>query len=473
MFRRLYIKIETEAFSITICKFDKNKIEIELEKYYLFDYRNKDNDYAINEICYEICDKIKIVEEKFKIKNKVGIIQTESTMLREIEVLKKSSQKDVEFMLNIEMKKLGGFNLKNNIIIRRKTISSDGDFAKERIEIFPRIYLDLFKKIENISKIRCKAIYTDYELIEKLWIKKQSADNILEFRKRDLIYNHMDKNGVKESIVIRNVEIDNDFVEFIKKCKCFVILDKDNNKYKVLLEKLKEVIVVEKEELFKIEIEKKKLHNFLEDNYTSKLYKKVLLLLFIILILMQILFIRYFLSNRILENKISELECEKVIDSKTKDQKTIVGFKNLYGTDLNYILSEIEKGRGTVYSIVADKNNIEVDFVSPNRKEIEKILKWDMNKNAKIEYIRAETISREEAKNTYGIGDKDEKSDKEIRKEGFKENNKKEACKTWENIKEEKNNKIKKWKKNNKRKNCKIFCGEEKGKENKENKKIR
>lgn len=490
MLRKLYIKIETEVFSIFLCKINKNKLEIEMERYYPLESKEKENNYAINEVCYEICDKIRLIEEKYKIKNIVGIIQTEKNMLREVELLKRSSQKDLEAVLNIDMKKFGNFNLKDNIIIKRKSSVSEGEFAKEKVEIFPRVYVDLFKKIEAISKIKCSGIYTDYSLIENLWKKEVNSniDYIIEFRKKDLLYSRMGKDGLEESIVVRNDAVDKDFINHIRKQKSALILDYDNIKCEILENSLEEAILIEKEKLLEIELGKNKLHNFLEDNYFSELYKKIIIFLSIVLLFTVFLSVRYAFSNKVLESQLEKANYERVIKNKKIDKKAVKGFGNIYGVNIEELVSEIEKSRSSVISLTADENNMEIEFLLPSRKEVSEILDLDINKNAEIEYIKTDIISREEAENTYGIGVENEKSNKETGKEknnqentkeeinqdnkgkAFKEGNKKEANKIWENSEKQKSNKSKRWQKNNNKENSKICSWKEKGKENKKDK---
>lgn len=490
MLRKLYIKIETEVFSIFLCKINKNKLEIEMERYYPLESKEKENNYAINEVCYEICDKIRLIEEKYKIKNIVGIIQTEKNMLREVELLKRSSQKDLEAVLNIDMKKFGNFNLKDNIIIKRKSSVSEGEFTKEKVEIFPRVYVDLFKKIEAISKIKCSGVYTDYSLIENLWKKEVNSniDYIIEFRKKDLLYSRMGKDGLEESIVVRNDSVDKDFINHIRKQKSALILDYDNIKCKILKNSLKEAILIEKEKLLEIELGKNKLHNFLEDNYFSELYKKIIIFLSIVLLFTVFLSVRYAFSNKVLESQLEKANYERVIKNKKIDKKAVKGFGNIYGVNIEELVSEIEKSRSSVISLTADENSMEIEFLLPSRKEVSEILDLDINKNAEIEYIKTEIVSREEAENTYGIGVENEKSNKETGKEknnqentkeeinqdnkgkAFKEGNKKEANKIWENSEKQKSNKSKRWQKNNNKENSKICSWKEKGKENKKDK---
>lgn len=490
MLRKLYIKIETEVFSIFLCKINKNKLEIEMERYYPLESKEKENNYAINEVCYEICDKIRLIEEKYKIKNIVGIIQTEKNMLREVELLKRSSQKDLEAVLNIDMKKFGNFNLKDNIIIKRKSSVSEGEFAKEKVEIFPRVYVDLFKKIEAISKIKCSGIYTDYSLIENLWKKEVNSniDYIIEFRKKDLLYSRMGKDGLEESIVVRNDAVDKDFINHIRKQKSALILDYDNIKCKILENSLRKPILIEKEKLLEIELGKNKLHNFLEDNYFSELYKKIIIFLSIVLLFTVFLSVRYAFSNKVLESQLEKANYERVIKNKKIDKKAVKGFGNIYGVNIEELVSEIEKSRSSVISLTADENNMEIEFLLPSRKEVSEILDLDINKNAEIEYIKTDIVSREEAENTYGIGVENEKSNKETGKEknnqentkeeinqdnkgkAFKEGNKKEANKIWENSEKQKSNKSKRWQKNNNKENSKICSWKEKGKENKKDK---
>lgn len=490
MLRKLYIKIETEVFSIFLCKINKNKLEIEMERYYPLESKEKENNYAINEVCYEICDKIRLIEEKYKIKNIVGIIQTEKNMLREVELLKRSSQKDLEAVLNIDMKKFGNFNLKDNIIIKRKSSVSEGEFTKEKVEIFPRVYVDLFKKIEAISKIKCSGVYTDYSLIENLWKKEVNSniDYIIEFRKKDLLYSRMGKDGLEESIVVRNDAVDKDFINHIRKQKSALILDYDNIKCKILENSLKEAILIEKEKLLEIELGKNKLHNFLEDNYFSELYKKIIIFLSIVLLFTVFLSVRYAFSNKVLESQLEKANYERVIKNKKIDKKAVKGFGNIYGVNIEELVSEIEKSRSSVISLTADENSMEIEFLLPSRKEVSEILDLDINKNAEIEYIKTEIVSREEAENTYGIGVENEKSNKETGKEknnqentkeeinqdnkgkAFKEGNKKEANKIWENSEKQKSNKSKRWQKNNNKENSKICSWKEKGKENKKDK---
>lgn len=490
MLRKLYIKIETEVFSIFLCKINKNKLEIEMERYYPLESKEKENNYAINEVCYEICDKIRLIEEKYKIKNIVGIIQTEKNMLREVELLKRSSQKDLEAVLNIDMKKFGNFNLKDNIIIKRKSSVSEGEFTKEKVEIFPRVYVDLFKKIEAISKIKCSGVYTDYSLIENLWKKEVNSniDYIIEFRKKDLLYSSMGKDGLEESIVVRNDAVDKDFINHIRKQKSALILDYDNIKCKILENSLEEAILIEKEKLLEIELGKNKLHNFLEDNYFSELYKKIIIFLSIVLLFTVFLSVRYAFSNKVLESQLEKANYERVIKNKKIDKKAVKGFGNIYGVNIEELVSEIEKSRSSVISLTADENSMEIEFLLPSRKEVSEILDLDINKNAEIEYIKTEIVSREEAENTYGIGVENEKSNKETGKEknnqentkeeinqdnkgkAFKEGNKKEANKIWENSEKQKSNKSKRWQKNNNKENSKICSWKEKGKENKKDK---
>ncbi len=371
----------------------------------------------MKEICYEICEKIKNIKEKYKIKNLVAIIQTEKTMLREVELLKKSTQKDVEAVLNVEMKKFSNFLLRDNIIVRRRKIPLEGDFVKEKLDIFPKKYIELLKKIESLSKLRFSAVYTDYDLIEKLVKEKLDIENIIELRKGDIVYSQMDKNKIDKSIVVRNKAIDKDFLNFLPKEKTLIIWDEDNEKAQILLEKLDRAEIVSKEELLESQISIKNLHNFLEDNYLTELYKKFLVFFFLILVLLLAQTGKYMFENKKLEDQFARLKHEKIFKNNDEIESAIKGYKNIYGLDINKFFQEIELGKGKIYSMLADKNNIEIEFVTADKKDIEKILNWKINQKAEVEYIKIEEVSRGEAKRTYGIEAKKEVGLEKIRED--------------------------------------------------------
>ena len=513
MIRKLYIKIETEGFSILSCICDRKSIEVESSKYYPFQLKNNENTYAINnEVSFEICDKIKLISENYKIYSIIGIIQTESIMIRELDILKRSSQKDLENILNVEMKKFRDFDSRENIILKRKIREVDRDFIKVRVEIFPKRYIEIFKRIEGITKISCEGIYTDYSFAQAICPKcsNNQVQSVLEFRNDDAVYTTVDSRGARESLIIKNESLDMDFIEYIKKFSCIAVMS-ENEKCSQIIDSLHKFKVIEiskflegkeiggnidesgEKSILKFagnrEL-KKKPHNFYEDSASGEVYKKILCMLCVIAAAIMMSTFRYTLLNRNLAHELDLAMQEKIAMHSDSGDRHVKGYKNIYGTDAEIIAKEINLYPGMVHSVSADKKIIEIEFVSDNREKLEKILENSLNKNAEVEYIKKESVSREEARNTYGIGEKNEKSNKETgqkennkekteeksnqsnQREAFKESYKKEGLKTCQKGEDKESYKDKKWQQNNNKESCKICRREKEGKKDEKNKKF-
>lgn len=484
---KIYIKIESRGFEIFVYENRKGEHKIKFEKYYPFKKGKREITYAINEVCYEICDRIKIVQESFKLSSMVCIIQTADIMIREIEVLKKATIKDIKSVLNMEMKNFSNFDSKDNIIIKKSVGEVDDDFIKVRVKIFHKRNIDFIKKIESIIGIKCRGIYTDYdfsmEILKNLSIN--SAEEAIEIRNEDIVYTTVDKNGIKDSVIIEKESLDKEFFDFIEEKKLILIGDKENKLYKTVSSEVKEWEHFNRDVFFNIENRKNTLHNFLENTYSSNLYRKVLYCIYAVLIITVLTSAKYFISNRNLENKLENTVVRNTKEDKHK-LKHIKGYKNIYGTNIEEILKLIEFGGDSVKNINADEKFIDAEFIFSDKKRIKEIM--SMNKDSEVEYIKTENLSKKEAENIYGIGVDNEKSNKKTGKEkdnkketkekvyknsekkAYQNYNKKEDNKDWEKDKDKKDSKAERGKENNNKKTCKVCGWKEKSEENKKNK---
>src|SRR5699024_10909812 len=119
---------------------------------------------------FEICDKIRVLEleNHIKIAELICVAQSSEVLLMDVELLSKSSKKEVENLIDIKLSQIKGLDSRKFIKHYEKIEKINDDFSKFRICIFPRYVLELMKNISKLSKKKCREIYASYDIVDSM-----------------------------------------------------------------------------------------------------------------------------------------------------------------------------------------------------------------------------------------------------------------------------------------------------------------
>ncbi|MEG0250570.1 MAG: hypothetical protein RR561_06890 [Peptostreptococcus sp.] len=489
---RLYIIFETNGYSMLAINSKKDKMDVELDEYYPFESKN--TSYAINQLCFKICDKIRVLqsEKRVKVAELICIAQSSDMWLNDIELLSKSKQKEIEKLIDIKLDQVKGLDSRKYIKYYEKLEKINEDFTKYRICIFPRYIIELMSKISKISKIGCKKIYASYQIVDNLEIASDSEDKtipVLEFRKEDIVLYIRKNTKIESTMIVDDRHIDSSLISYLSRSDNITVFgNEENNGYRILKKQLKFKDNLGKYALINnLEGKKKPVCNFYEKEESRSVYVKIMKLLFLFLLIISIKSINVFAENIKLEN---EKEAKQEIAIKENREEELwknKNFDNLYGVDIWKIYDISTVLSKKLKNIDIDQEKIVFEFLLSDKSQIASILREEVFEGAEVEYIRSEEISRKEAKQIYGIGENNEESNKETReknnnqektkqkgnqenkeKSGNKDNQEK-SNQTAEEYPKENDSKKETYKENSKEKTSKKSCWKKIGEKEKEN----
>lgn len=488
----LYIIFETNGYSLLVVDGKKDKINIVLDRYYPSEIKN--TSYKLNQLCFEICDKIRVLEleNHIKIAELICVAQSSEVLLMDVELLSKSSKKEVENLIDIKLSQIKGLDSKKFIKHYEKIEKINDDFSKFRICIFPRYVIELMKNISKLSKKKCREIYASYDIVDSMDISDEFEEKtipILEFRKEDIVLYIKEKSKVESMMTISTEYIDSSLISYLSRSKSILCFgNKENQGYKLLEKEVTFKKYLGKYALIeKLQTKKKDICNFYEKEESKSFYMKALKLLFLILIITSIKTVNVLAKNTSLENEKETKKETAINQNREEGLRKNKNFKNIYGVDIwkVYDISSVLSKK--VKNIDIDQEKIVFEFLLSDKSQIKSILREKALEGAELEYIRTEEISLNEAEQIYGIGENNkegnqksreennnqgklkEKVDQEDKEEGRQKNNQEKSNQGRKDYTEEKNSKEEARKKDFEEKNGQKNCWEKTSKKEKEN----
>lgn len=488
----LYIIFETNGYSLLVVDGKKDKINIVLDRYYPSEIKN--TSYKLNQLCFEICDKIRVLEleNNIKIAELICVAQSSEVLLMDVELLSKSSKKEVENLIDIKLSQIKGLDSKKFIKHYEKIEKINDDFSKFRICIFPRYVIELMKNISKLSKKKCREIYASYDIVDSMDISDEFEEKtipILEFRKEDIVLYIKEKSKVESMMTISTEYIDSSLISYLSRSKSILCFgNKENQGYKLLEKEVTFKKYLGKYALIeKLQTKKKDICNFYEKEESKSFYMKALKLLFLILIITSIKTVNVLAKNISLENEKETKKETAINQNREEGLRKNKNFENIYGVDIwkVYDISSVLSKK--VKNIDIDQEKIVFEFLLSDKSQIKSILREKALEGAELEYIRSEEISLNEAEQIYGIGENNEEGnqksrqennnqgklkeevDQENKEEGWQKNNKEKSNQSRKDYTEEKNSKEEAREKSFEEKDGQKDCWEKTNKKEKEN----
>lgn len=384
----LFIGFETSGYRLTVYydMSDKNPI---FNQYYPLDIDRESIFERQDEIAYRIYEDISVVEKKLgeKIKKFHMICQNNYVFVKDIEVLDKSSKKDTDLIIDLEIIQLLNLNKHNYNITYKKGPVDESGMVKVYTCLFPNYFYNIAKFIEKNSKIRCASIYSNHQLSEYYISNRDEYFSLVEIRSEDLVISILDEGLVKNSIVIDKSYRDENFVSYMNSGgKILVLGDSCDKSLNDLVQSLVNTEIMSDYSIFihnKIEEDnkaqfqsisigkKKSLTNYyLENLKKSKLNKYLINLALVVLVVFILMSLSVIMNNRRLNKDLEEatrLEISreyKQADKPKKIRKNIYGLDiikaNRLGTKLGKMLRRIDysKGKMVLEFEINDKKKI-------------------------------------------------------------------------------------------------------------------
>lgn len=417
MKRKIFLAFETMGYELSCFEYDKKESKIVDVEFFPLDFSNKkEND--LKSISLSIIENMKnfLGNLNLKISEFTAIYQGFDIVYKSTDILKKTNKKEIYRYINDELEQLySREEIKSNIYYEIK--KSDDGFIKIGFFNFPSKDLQIIKNIEKYGKYTCKSIYVNFQIVQCILNNFYNKENkkltnyhssalvekskhlismtIIEFRNKDSIIYSI-KNGIIENVMI--VEIDNyssGIINYLKEQDDLTVFGKiDNQVFKDILFCFENLYVVDKSRYFILEyILEKSFYNKndivyiskfssemyfklapinilkkikIKDNEIYKLFYKITM--FILLILLIELMFAY-KSNVKLLNTVEEKN-NILRKHKTIKNRSLSIHKNIYGVDVDKIISYINFLNGSIIKInseYGERCNIEFILYDTNK----------------------------------------------------------------------------------------------------------
>lgn len=283
--------------------------------------------------------------------------------------------------------------------------------------LFPNYFFQLAKYIEKNVKIRCMAIYTNYQLAGHFIEKMVEYFALMEIRDTDLVLTILDGTRIKSSIVVDQSYRDENFISYLNsKGKVLVFGDYGSHRFKDLIGSLTNMETLDdyRPNTFGKILEgkdqsliggKKSKKDRLVDYYTENMRKsKLNTYLMRFMILISVLFIlmgsRVFMNNRSLNRDLQEARVQSQSrDTRQVDRPKKID-KNIYGLDIVKIYEIHKKLGNMVKKIDYDRDRLLVEFELDDQAKIRAISsdklfdKASIQSISKVEYYVEKEVER-------------------------------------------------------------------------------
>lgn len=254
----LFVGFETSGYRI-IAFSTSEESGLTFDQYYPLDIDQGSIFDNQGEIAYKICEDIDQLEKKLscKFKKFYMVCQNSHVLVKAIEVLKNSKKKDIDLVIDIEIMQLMNLSRDDYCITYAKGQVEENDMVGLDVCIFPNYFYNIARFIEKNLKIRCQAIYSNYQVAEKFMDGLSDYFAMVEIRQEDLILSLLDNGEVENSIVVDQAYRDENFISYLNsKGKILVFGDYSRERFNELIQSLTSI------EIFK--------------DYTSYICKKIL-----------------------------------------------------------------------------------------------------------------------------------------------------------------------------------------------------
>lgn len=414
----LFIGFETRGYRLTVYS-RSGEPRLLFDQYYPLDIDMDSIFDKQNEIAYKICENIAFLEKKLgsKIKKFYMVCQNNHVVVRNIEVLKNSKRKDIDLVVDIEIMELLNLDKDNYSLVYKRWQVDENDMVSLDICLFPNYFYQLAKYIEKNVRIRCMAIYTNYQLAGHFIENMVEYFAIMEIRDTDLVLTILDGTRIKSSIVVDQSYRDENFISYLNsQGKVLVFGDYGSHRFKDLIGSLTNMETLDdyRPNTFGKILEgkdqsliggKKSKKDRLVDYYTENMRKsKLNTYLMRFMVLISVLFIlmgsRVFMNNRSLNRDLQEARVQSQSrDTRQVDRPKKID-KNIYGLDIVKVYEIHKKLGNMVKKIDYDRDRLLVEFELDDQAKIRAISsdklfdKASIQSISKVEYYVEKEVER-------------------------------------------------------------------------------
>ena len=414
----LFIGFETRGYRLTVYS-RSGEPSFLFDQYYPLDIDMDSIFDKQNEIAYKICENIAFLEKKLgsKIKKFYMVCQNNHVVVRNIEVLKNSKRKDIDLVVDIEIMELLNLDKDNYSLVYKRGQVDENDMVSLDICLFPNYFFQLAKYIEKNVKIRCMAIYTNYQLAGHFIENMVEYFALMEIRDTDLVLTILDGTRIKSSIVVDQSYRDENFISYLNsQGKVLVFGDYGSHRFKDLIGSLTNMETLDdyRPNTFGKILEgkdqsliggKKSKKDRLVDYYTENMRKsKLNTYLMRFMVLISVLFIlmgsRVFMNNRSLNRDLQEARVQSQSrDTRQVDRPKKID-KNIYGLDIVKVYEIHKKLGNMVKKIDYDRDRLLVEFELDDQAKIRAISsdklfdKASIQSISKVEYYVEKEVER-------------------------------------------------------------------------------
>ena len=414
----LFIGFETRGYRLTVYS-RSGEPSFLFDQYYPLDIDMDSIFDKQNEIAYKICENIAFLEKKLgsKIKKFYMVCQNNHVVVRNIEVLKNSKRKDIDLVVDIEIMELLNLDKDNYSLVYKRGQVDENDMVSLDICLFPNYFYQLAKYIEKNVKIRCMAIYTNYQLAGHFIENMVEYFALMEVRDTDLVLTILDGIRIKSSIVVDQSYRDENFISYLNsQGKVLVFGDYRSHRFKDLVGSLTNMETLDdyRPNTFGKILEgkdqsliggKKSKKDRLVDYYMENVRKsKLNTYLMRFMVLISVLFIlmgsRVFMNNRSLNRDLQEARVQSLSrDTRQVDRPKKID-KNIYGLDIVKVYEIHKKLGNMVKKIDYDRDRLLVEFELDDQAKIRAISsdklfdKASIQSISKVEYYVEKEVER-------------------------------------------------------------------------------
>lgn len=414
----LFIGFETRGYRLTVYS-RSGEPSLLFDQYYPLDIDMDSIFDKQNEIAYKICENIAFLEKKLgsKIKKFYMVCQNNHVVVRNIEVLKNSKRKDIDLVVDIEIMELLNLDKDNYSLVYKRGQVDENDMVSLDICLFPNYFFQLAKYIEKNVKIRCMAIYTNYQLAGHFIESMVEYFALMEVRDTDLVLTILDGTRIKSSIVVDQSYRDENFISYLNsQGKVLVFGDYGSHRFKDLVGSLTNMETLDdyRPNTFGKILEgkdqsliggKKSKKDRLVDYYMENVRKsKLNTYLMRFMVLISVLFIlmgsRVFMNNRSLNRDLQEARVQSLSrDTRQVDRPKKID-KNIYGLDIIKVYEIHKKLGNMVKKIDYDRDRLLVEFELDDQAKIRAISsdklfdKASIQSISKVEYYVEKEVER-------------------------------------------------------------------------------
>ena len=414
----LFIGFETRGYRLTVYS-RSGEPSLLFDQYYPLDIDMDSIFDKQNEIAYKICENIAFLEKKLgsKIKKFYMVCQNNHVVVRNIEVLKNSKRKDIDLVVDIEIMELLNLDKDNYSLVYKRGQVDENDMVSLDICLFPNYFFQLAKYIEKNVKIRCMAIYTNYQLAGHFIESMVEYFALMEVRDTDLVLTILDGTRIKSSIVVEQSYRDENFISYLNsQGKVLVFGDYGSHRFKDLVGSLTNMETLDdyRPNTFGKILEgkdqsliggKKSKKDRLIDYYMENVRKsKLNTYLMRFMVLISVLFILMgrlvFMNNRSLNRDLQEARVQYLSrDTRQVDRPKKID-KNIYGLDIVKVYEIHKKLGNMVKKIDYDRDRLLVEFELDDQAKIRAISsdklfdKASIQSISKVEYYVEKEVER-------------------------------------------------------------------------------